>query len=149
MLKNKIRRWCQQLIGIDRYLFLFARFSIFRIRYLGHEKEFRHFLHMLSPQGNILDIGANIGTMTVLLAQACPQARVLSFEPVPATARILQKVKACFGLANIEVYETALGQTDGALRMRTPLLDKALMQGSVMYAHHPEGQYRTIPSGCL
>ena len=129
MLKNKIRYWCQQLIGLDRYLFLFARLTIFRIRYLGHEKEFRYFMRLLPPTGSILDIGANIGAMTVMLAQQFPQSQVYAFEPVPRTADTLRTVKAFFGLTNIQVCQTALGQTTGEIYMLTPMVEKAVMHG--------------------
>lgn len=129
MLKNKIRYWCQQLIGLDRYLFLFARLTIFRIRYLGYEKEFRYFMRLLPPTGILLDIGANIGAMTAVLAQRFPRAEVIAVEPVPLNAAILRKVKVFFGLTNIELCETALGETEGEITMLTPLVDAAVMHG--------------------
>lgn len=129
MLKNKIRYWCQQLIGLDRYLFLFARLSIFRIRYLGQEKEFRYFMRLVPPKGIILDIGANIGAMTAVLARQFPQSQVYAFEPVPRMADTLLSVKAFFRLANIQVNQTALGHTTGEVTMLTPLVDRAVMHG--------------------
>lgn len=142
MLKNKIRHWCQQLIGLDRYLFLFARLTIFRIRYLGHEKEFRYFMRLLPPTGIILDIGANIGVMTVVLARQFPQSEVIAFEPVPRNADILRKVKTFFGLTNIQICQTALGETRGEITMLTPLVDAAVMHGLSHVWQIPE---RTAP----
>lgn len=129
MLKNKIRYWCQQLIGLDRYLFLFARLTIFRIRYLGYEKEFRYFMRLLPPKGILLDIGANIGAMTAVLAQRFPRSEVIAVEPVPLNAAILRKVKTFFGLTNIELCEMAVGDTEGEITMLTPLVDAAVMHG--------------------
>jgi FkbM family methyltransferase len=129
MLKNKIRYWCQQLIGLDRYLFLFARLTIFRIRYLGYEKEFRFFMDLVPDQGNILDIGANIGVMSVVLAKRFPQSMVHAFEPVPRNAATLHRVKNFFGLENILIYQTALGNTTGLATMHTPMVNTAVMHG--------------------
>lgn len=143
MLKNKFRYWCQQLIGLDRYLFLFALLAIFRIRYLGYEKEFRYFMRLLPPTGTILDIGANIGVMTAVLARQFPQSAVIAFEPVPRHADILQKVKSFFGLSNIQICQTALGETKGEITMRTPLVDAAVMHG---LSHVWQTPGRTAPA---
>lgn len=142
MLKNKIRYWCQQLIGLDRYLFLFALLTIFRIRYLGHEKEFRYFMRLVPPTGTLLDIGANIGVMTAVLARKFPQCEVIAFEPVPLTADILRKMKVFFGLTNIQICQTALGQTGGEITMLTPLVKGAVMHGLSHVWQTPE---RTAP----
>jgi len=146
MLKNKIRYWCQQLIGLDRYLFLFARLTIFRIRYLGYEKEFRYFMRLLPPSGILLDIGANIGAMTAVLAQRFPRSEVIAVEPVPLNAAILRKVKTFFGLTNIELCETALGDTEGEITMLTPLVDAAVMHGLSHVWQKPE---KTTPAGAF
>lgn len=143
MLKNKIRHWCQQLIGLNRYLFLFARLTIFRIRYLGHEKEFRYFMRLLPPTGIMLDIGANIGVMTAVLARKFPQCKVIAFEPVPHNADILRKVKAFFRLTNIQICQTALGETGGEITMLTPLVHAAVMHG---LSHVWQGSERTTPA---
>ncbi|TAJ49632.1 MAG: FkbM family methyltransferase [Chitinophagaceae bacterium] len=143
MLKNKIRYWCQQLIGLDRYLFLFARLTIFRIRYLGYEKEFRCFMRLLPPRGIVLDIGANIGVMSAVLALKFPRSEVVAFEPVPLTADVLRKVTAHFGLTNVQIFQTALGETEGEITMLTPLEDKAVMHGLSHVWQKPE---RTAPA---
>lgn len=143
MLKNKIRYWCQQLIGLDRYLFLFARLTIFRIRYLGYEKEFRYFMRLLPPTGVILDIGANIGVMTAVLALKFPQSEVIAVEPVPLNADILRKGKVFFGLTNVQILQTALGETEGEITMLTPWVDAAVMHGLSHVWQTPE---RTVPT---
>lgn len=129
MLKNRIRNWCQQLLGLEHYLFVFARIQVFRIRYLGHQPEFRFFLRLIPGEGILLDIGANIGTMTVLLARQFPQCRVYAFEPVPMHARTVQKLADRYGLQNVTVFATALGNTNGTLTMVTPTLEKSSMHG--------------------
>jgi len=143
MLKNKIRHWCQQLIGIDRYLFLFARLTIFRIRYLGYEKEFRYFMRLLPSTGIVLDIGANIGVMSTVLALKFPRSEVIAFEPVPLTADVLRKVTAHFGLTHVQLFQTALGETEGEITMMIPLADKAVMHGLSHVWQKPE---RTVPA---
>jgi len=56
-----------------------------------HEFEDMSFLlHLLRPQDNFADVGANAGSYTVLAA-AHTGARVYSFEPVPAALHWLQQ----------------------------------------------------------
>lgn len=138
MLKNKIRHWCQQLIGIDRYLFLFAWLTIFRIRYLGYDKEFRYFMRLLPPTGTVLDIGANIGVMSAVLALQFPRSEIIAVEPVPLNADTLRKVKAFFGLTNVQILQTALGETEGEITMVTPMMDAAVMHGLSHVWHKTE-----------
>lgn len=130
MLKDRIRNWCQQLLGLEQYLFVFSRIQVFRARYLGHQAEFRFFMQLIpKEEGILLDIGANIGTMTVLLAQQFPRCRVYAFEPVPIHASTVQKMTDLFGLRNVTVFETALGNTNGMLTMVTPTREKSNMHG--------------------
>lgn len=129
MLKNKIRNWCQQLIGLNRYLFVFSWVNIFRIRYLGAEKEFVFFMKQIQGDGIILDIGANVGTMTIVLAQKFPNSRIYAFEPVPANARTIRQLTGCFRLKNINLITTALGNTNGTTLMVTPAMDNSIMHG--------------------
>jgi len=144
MLKNRVRYWCQQLLGLEHYLFVFARIQIIRTRYLGHQPEFRFFLRMIPREGALLDIGANVGTMTVLFAQSFPQCRVYAFEPVPMHARTVQKLAERFGLPNVTVFETALGNTEGMVRMVTPIREKSSMHG---LSHVWEGPAGAQPPG--
>lgn len=146
MLKNRIRNWCQQLLGLERYLFVFARIQVFRIHYLGHQPEFRFFMRLIPREGILLDIGANIGTMTVLLARQFPRCRVYAFEPVPMHAGTVQKLADLYGLQNVTVFETALGNTEGKLAMVTPTREKSNMHG---LSHVWQGPAATNPPGAF
>ena len=129
MFKNLIRNLGQKLIGFDRYLFIFSLLTVLRIRVFGYEKEFRYFNLMIKDDGAILDIGANIGIMTVMLAKRHPNATIYSFEPVPENARALEKVRKFFGLQNVQIIQTALGDVDEDAKMITPTISNAKMQG--------------------
>ena len=47
-------------------------------------------LHLLRNTDTFFDVGANVGSYTILASGVCG-ARSLSFEPVPATFEILKK----------------------------------------------------------
>ncbi|MEN9442625.1 MAG: hypothetical protein RLZ33_2702, partial [Bacteroidota bacterium] len=56
-------------MGFRTYLYVFAIFKIKTLRSDSKEKDFFHFLSLLEDgKGAVLDVGANIGIMTVHLA---------------------------------------------------------------------------------
>ena len=59
----------------------------------------------------IFDIGANIGTATLLLAERFPGARILSFEPMPDNFELLRRNVSA--LPNVTPVQLALGATSG------------------------------------
>ncbi len=64
-------------MGFRTYLYVFAIFKIKTLRSDPKEKDFFHFLSLLKDgKGAVLDIGANIGIMTVHLARKLPNSTV-------------------------------------------------------------------------
>jgi FkbM family methyltransferase len=62
-----------------------------------------------------IDVGANVGVFTALMARH--SRKVLAFEPHPSCAAHLRSLR----LRNCEVIETALSDQDGTAVMRVPL----------------------------
>ena len=76
----------------------------------------------LRPGMTVLDIGANIGTHTLFLAQAVgPSGRVVAFEPVRALFHLLCGNLALNNLSNVEAIPTAVGRECG--RAGAPRID--------------------------
>jgi FkbM family methyltransferase len=70
-------------------------------------------LHFLRPGDLFLDVGANVGSYTVLASGVCG-ARTFAFEPDPTTLVHLKKNLEVNGLVDlVRVYECALGATRG------------------------------------
>lgn len=70
-------------------------------------------LHFLRPSDLFLDIGANVGTYTVL-ASGVRKAKTLAFEPDPITLSHLRRNIEINGLSErVQVYDCALGATSG------------------------------------
>lgn len=128
-MKNIIKYILQKVLGFHGYLFLFAKFTVKRLHNNKHEKEFIHFLDMVPANGTVLDIGANIGVMTTVIAQKAHAGKVISFEPMPDNIKILKKMVDHFKLKNVQVIETALGDTPGKLTMVLPVMNSLKMQG--------------------
>jgi FkbM family methyltransferase len=63
-----------------------------------------------------VDIGANIGIKTLLLAQYVPNGRVVAIEAAPTVASLLNQNIDRGGMKNITIVESAVGDTDGTTR---------------------------------
>src|SRR5215472_14517544 len=75
--------------------------------------EMAFLLHLLRPGDLFLDIGANIGSYTVLASKLCG-AQTIAFEPDPHAASALeQNIRANDIAALANVQRIALGEYDG------------------------------------
>ena len=88
-----------------------------------------HFVSLIPVVGVIIDIGANIGIMTVLMARGKTHAMVYAFEPVPENITALKAVSHFYRLRNVKVFPIALGENNGSLQMILPEQGGAKMQG--------------------
>ena len=125
-LKSTIKLFLQKTLGFNTYLYIFSLLAINRVKY---EEEFHYFNDMIDDTGIILDIGANIGIMTTLLAKKSRNARICAFEPIPDNIRTLKRVINHHKLKNVTIYEAALGKENGQLKMVMPIIDNVKMQG--------------------
>lgn len=73
---------------------------------------------LIRPGDHVLDIGANIGLYTAVIARAAGlKGRVLAFEPMPDMAEALRKAVEWNQLDSVTVHPVALGDRNGTLRM--------------------------------
>ncbi len=72
---------------------------------------------LLTKDDVVLEIGANIGVLTVPLARRVK--RVIAFEPQPETHALLVKNLPNNEISNVEVYKCAIGAFDGVVSMPT------------------------------
>ena len=71
-----------------------------------------------SPGGNFLDVGANLGYFSCLLAKlAGPTGKVVSIEPEPGNQQLLENNLRNNGLTNVTIHRCAVGARDGTARM--------------------------------
>jgi len=71
---------------------------------------------LLKPGDSVIDVGANIGTLTLALADIVgEEGHVTAFEPQPETAELLQRNVA--GDHRISAWSYALGSTTGKIRV--------------------------------
>jgi FkbM family methyltransferase len=81
-----------------------------------HEFEDMMFLlHLLKPEDIFVDVGANIGSYTIL-ASAVSGAKSISFEPVPTTFRHLKNNVAVNNIESlVELKNAGVGKEKGSL----------------------------------
>jgi FkbM family methyltransferase len=148
MLKSKAKLVLQNIFGFDNYLFMFSRYTIKRLYRSKHEAEFLHFLSLLPTDKILLDLGANIGIMTVPLAKRASNGKVYSFEPMPQNLKALKRIIKYHKLNNVTIFETAVGNAPGEIKMVMPIINNVKMQGlcHVVDENNPEeGEHFTVP----
>src|SRR6266511_4636383 len=78
-------------------------------------------LHFLRSGDLFLDIGANVGTYTVLASGVC-KASTVAFEPDPTTVLALKRNIEVNGVQDlVTVHELALGATECEVRFTVGL----------------------------
>lgn len=78
-------------------------------------------LHFLRKDDMFLDIGANIGSYTILAASEVG-AKTISFEPIPSTFKILEKNIAINKINDlVEPKNKGVGSTNGVIRFTSGL----------------------------
>jgi FkbM family methyltransferase len=129
-MKNKAKYILQTVLGFERYLYVFAMFKIRSLKNDPKERDFFKFLSMLKDgEGDVLDIGANIGIMTFHLSKSLPESKVITVEPMPQNYAILQKVVFKQDLSNVELNQLAVGESSGKATMILPDNKGVKMQG--------------------
>jgi FkbM family methyltransferase len=127
-MKTAVKFFLQTLLGFDHYLYFFSRYKIRNLHHDRKEGDFFHFMTLLPENGTLLDIGANIGIMTVHLARL-PGSNVIAFEPMPRNLHALRRIITHYRLHNVMVMDCALGNEDGFVEMVMPMVGTVRMQG--------------------
>jgi hypothetical protein len=117
VMKNAVKYILHKALGFNNYLFVFSLFKIYTLKRDKNERDFFQFLNLIPENTAVLDIGANIGIMTVHLARSIKNVTVYSFEPIPSNINAFKRIVTYFKLKNIRLFEVALGNTEGEVEM--------------------------------
>ena len=98
----------------------------------------------LKPGDTFVDIGANIGMITLMAARAVgAEGRILAFEPHPVTVERLRRVLDLNAVKNTTVYPIGLGDREGILPLQT--IDQSSVWSSfAVRAELPGLTYKTV-----
>ena len=75
----------------------------------------------------ILDLGANEGMFSILIAKMFPYTRVIALEPVPRTYFALLRNKGLNGCTNLEAYNVGVGKP--GQKTETMIINKSGQSG--------------------
>lgn len=130
-MKKGIQAIMQKILGFENYLFWFCRIKVATFRWESKSKDgdFIEFLKLIKPSDNVIDIGANIGIMSTLLAKKVTKGRVVSIEPIPENFKALERIIHFFRFPNVVARQLALGEESGDLTMTMPVMNGVRMQG--------------------
>lgn len=119
-MKNKTKYFLQRILGFNTYLKIFSRFKIATLKNDKNEKDFFVFMDLLDNPEHILDLGANIGVMSVHLAARFPNATIHAVEPLQTNMDVLKYSLEKSKVQNVKTYQTALGDEVCTLQMVLP-----------------------------
>ncbi len=85
----------------------------------------RHF----QPQ-HLLELGTSVGISSMYLAAACPDARLITLEACPESARFARQHHETAGVRNTEVVEGAFDERLSAILKRMPRIDFVYIDGN-------------------
>jgi FkbM family methyltransferase len=134
-MKNTVKYILQKLLGYEKYLFVFSKYKIKTLKKDKKEGDFFLFLNEIKGDGDILDVGANIGIMTYHLSKNFPNKTIYAIEPMPDNLKVLKKIINYYQLKNVKVLPYALGEKTGNIEMVLPLNGKVKMQGLAHVVH--------------
>jgi FkbM family methyltransferase len=81
------------------------------------EWPFNHFCQRyIRDDFNCVDIGANIGLMTLYISEYCTSGQIISVEPNRAVFRALQNTIKANGIKNASAVNAAIDEQDGEVR---------------------------------
>lgn len=118
----------------------FIDFSEFHSAPISVNKaEYRYLRDLQLDGGTIVDIGGNLGLLSLLLKRLHPASRVVAFEPGPSTFEAL-KTNVVRNNANIECNHMALADQDGEVIFS--MLEKARANSKIAN----DGQGVAVPA---
>lgn len=144
IVKTTFKYLLQRLLGLERYLYVFSIFKINTLRYDKKENQFFFFMDQLPESGTVLDVGANIGIMSVPLAKRFPQVQVVAIEPIDFNVKTFKKIVEHYHLSNITLIEKAVGDNNGTIRMTVPLENNVVMQGLSHVSKNPNSNEQGV-----
>lgn len=96
------------------------------------ESEFDLLAQILRPGDNVVDVGANIGCLTVPFAQAVgPGGYVYAFEPQPRVFQLLAANVVLNEVPNARLYHAGCGSQAGTLLIAEPSYETPYNYGAI------------------
>jgi FkbM family methyltransferase len=125
-----VTKWfLQRVFGYHVYLVAHSLFVAATIPLRKNEGGILHFIERLPANGTVLDIGANVGTMTLLLARKCKQGFVYGYEPIPENYSAASSLIAMLRVRNAHIFNIGLGDKNEEVEMIMPQTNGVRLEG--------------------
>lgn len=125
VLKKIVSRWPrrrQMALRRVRYHWL-----IRKGRFAANEPEYKRLSEWVGSGDSVIDVGANIGTYTMILSTIVgPAGRVIAIEPVPSTFQLLTTHVGGLSGENVTLLNLAASEKSGIVEMEVPSFDSGL-----------------------
>lgn len=83
-----------------------------------YKPDFRAVEKLLGPGDTAVDVGANVGTHSIMMARRVAAAgRVIAFEPTPTTASLMRENLSLNGVRTVDLVEAAISDAPGSVQM--------------------------------
>lgn len=126
-----LRQAIFKIFGLKFYLKLVSRTYIRMISMGMMKKKYPEIFHLkkiIQPGDFCLDIGANLGYYSTMMAKQCgPKGKVIAFEPIPVFAEIFRKNTRKY--PQVQLQQVALGTEEGIVKMSIPMRDGVIRHG--------------------
>lgn len=100
-------------------------------------RERNFFLHHRLGPGAIVDVGANLGVLSLMFSKLWPDRRVIAFEPNPSTFDALRENIQLNHAGSVEPAQFAVGDRDGEVAFNASPTSRGTA------SMHTEGQHDT------
>lgn len=101
--------------------------------------ELRLLSHFIKPGMTVVEVGANIGALSLPLARACAPGPIYLFEPQQRLFQLLCATLALNGVTNAQAHSDALGARPSTARIPPVNYANRANFGGVSLGEYPEG----------
>lgn len=104
----------------DYSLLVLANEDVGRAIHFGksyESQETEYLKKTITTEATCIDIGANVGYFSILMAKIACLGRVYAFDPIPLNTALLRASAELNGVKNIEIIESAVGGSDGEVSL--------------------------------
>jgi len=109
------------------------------LRGIYEKNTLHHLIKLTNPSDTFVDVGANIGAYSLVMAQVLKMGKVISFEPNPMALKYLEKNIKMNKFSNITIEKKGLSNKNHNATLYNPSLTTASL-----YKHQSSKNKETI-----
>jgi len=128
-IKKIVQYRIQKIFGVKRYLFCFGVYRAL-LKLFVRDEQLSLFVKLSQvKKGDIIDIGANVGTHSIYYGKKMPDKQIVGFEPLGILANTSKQVIRFFKLKNCIIMQEGIGERNEQVTLHTPYEQGVFMHG--------------------